>query len=74
MPPISMKKVLIAILIIVLLSRLDRIFALFSGFYQAIYDSFEPLRNSSIESRYIAALAFLALIWVTVYLLLQNRK
>lgn len=75
MPPISLKRVLLAILIIVLLSKLNRIIAFGHSVYQAIYDSFEPLRNNScVEGRYVATLLLLALIYITIFKLLQNRK
>ena len=74
MPPISLKKVIVAILIIILLSRLDRIIALMVRIYEAFYDSFEPLRNCPPGWKYVVALTFLALIYVTIFKLLQNRK
>jgi len=74
MPPISLKKVIVAILIIILLSRLDRIIALIVRIYEAFYDSFEPLRNCPPEGKYIAALVFLALVYITIFKLLQNRR
>ena len=72
MPPISMKKVLIAILIIILLSRLDRVIAFAKRAYVTVYESFEPLRNCSAEARYIVLIAFLALIYISVFRLLQK--
>ena len=74
MPSISIKKVLIVILVVIILSKLDKVFAFFSRIYQFFYDSFEPLRNSPPLARYTAVLAFLALVWVTVYYLLLNRR
>jgi len=74
MPPISMKKVFIAIIIIVLLAKLDRIIVLFNCIYAAFYNAFEPLRNSPPLAKYIAALAFLLLLYVTMFKLLQRRK
>jgi len=74
MPPISMKKVFIAIIIIILLAKLDRVIALFNSIYIVFYNSFEPLRNSPPLAKYIAALAFLLLLYVTIIKLLQRRK
>ena len=73
MPQISMKKVLIAILIIILLSRLDKVFAFASGLYQAIVDSFEPLRRCSAEMKYLVLIAFFALLYITIFKLLYKR-
>lgn len=74
MPPISMKKVLIAILTIVLLSRLDRVFAFISRIYQIIYDSLEPARNFSSGEKYCLLLAIFALLYITIFKLLYKRK
>jgi hypothetical protein len=74
MPPISWKKVLIAILVIVALSRLNQIINFTASIYQAFYDSFEPLRNSPPLAKYIAALMVLFLLYITIFKLLQNRK
>jgi len=51
MPPISLKKVAIALLVIIALSRLDKLLALAAVIWQGIYDSFEPLRNSPPVAR-----------------------
>jgi hypothetical protein len=74
MPPISMKRVVIAIIIIVLLANLDRVIALFNSIYEAFYNAFEPLRNSPPFGKYIVALLFLLLLYVTIFKLLQRRK
>ena len=74
MPPISFKKILIAILAIVILSQFDHILAFARSVYQQIYIAFEPLRNCGPGAKYIVTLLFLALIYITVFKLLQNRK
>ena len=78
MPPISMKKVIIFILLIVMLSKLDRIIVLSHGIYEYIYDSFEPLRGGPMTGRYVGVLMLLALAYVTIVKLLlewlRNRK
>jgi hypothetical protein len=73
MPPISMKKILIAILIIVLLSRLDRVFAFLSRIYEFVYESLDPARNFSKGEKYILCLLLLALLYITIYKLLYEK-
>jgi hypothetical protein len=58
MPPISIKKILVATLVIAVLSQRRWILALIRGLGQAIYDSFEPLRQCPAEARFVAMLAF----------------
>ena len=74
MPPISMKRVVIAIIIIVLLAKLDRVIALFNSIYETFYNAFEPLRNSPPLGKYIVALLFLLLLYITIFKLLLRRK
>lgn len=74
MPPISIKKVLTAILIIWLLSQVDHIFNFARSACQEIYIAFEPLRNCSEEAKYVVTLAFLVMIYITVFELLKHRK
>jgi hypothetical protein len=74
MPPISIKRVVIATIIIVLLAKLDRVIAFFNSIYEAFYNAFEPLRNSPPLGKYIAALMFLLLLYITIFKLLQRRK
>ncbi len=71
---ISFKKILIAFLIILLLSKIRFIAAAVHEIFISFYDAFEPLRDSPPLARYTAAVAFLALVWITVYYLLLNRR
>ena len=77
MPPISMKKVLIAILIAILivigLSRLDRVIAFASKIYQFFYDSFQPLQACPPNARLTLVLLALALLYISFYKLLYER-
>ena len=74
MSPISIKKVLTAIFVIILLSRLDLVLGLIAGIFKAFYDAFEPLRNSPPLAKYTAALMVLALLYITMFKLLQKRR
>ena len=74
MSSISMKKVLIAVVLILALSRLDHILVLMMRVWYIFYDSFEPLRHSPVEVRFMAALSFLVILWVTAYMLLRKRR
>jgi hypothetical protein len=71
---ISIKKILIAVLIIILLSQLHEIAVVSKDVFRVFYDAFDPIRNSPPLAHYTAVLAFLALVWVTIYYLLLNRR
>jgi len=71
---ISLKKILIVLMIIILLSQLHKISVVSKDIFRVFYDAFDPMRNSPPLARYTAVLAFLALVWVTVYYLLLNRR
>jgi hypothetical protein len=74
MPPINWKRVIIVILAIIALSRIDRLIHLARVIVRAFWDAMEPLRDSPVEGQYVVGLAFLALIYVTLFKLLQGRK
>jgi len=73
MPPISFKKLIIAILIVIALSRIDRIVAFASEIYQFFYDSFEGLRTSPARGRLAVATLILALLYISIYRLLYEK-
>jgi len=75
MPPISLKKIAVVVLVIVALSRLDKVIALAFSTWQAVCDSFEPLRNSPPVARQIIVVLLLALVYITIFkLLIRKRK
>lgn len=74
MNQISFKKVLIAFLIILLMSRTGKILRLFSNVDTDGLLTLEPLRESSSGDRYVVTLGVLSLIFVTVFCLLNKRK
>ena len=69
-----MKKVIMWILIILMFFQLDKILASIYLIYKAIYDSFEPLRNGPENARFVTTLLILALLYITIFKLLQNRR
>jgi H+/Cl- antiporter ClcA len=74
MSPISMKKVLIAILIVIGLSRVDVIVGFIHHIYEGIYDSLAPvMRNFSTGERYVLVLMLGALLYISFYKLLYER-
>jgi len=73
MPPISLKKVAIALLVIIALSRLDKLLALAAVIWQGIYDSFEPLRNSPPVARQSIVVLVLALVYITIFKLIFRK-
>ena len=84
MPPISLKKIFIVILVVILLSQIKPIieFILIAcrmlvvfvlAVFRVFWVCFTPLRNSPIEGQYVVALLFLALVWITIYKLFRRR-
>jgi uncharacterized protein YggT (Ycf19 family) len=74
MRPISTKKILIILLVLIVMSRWDKISAVASGVYQFIIDALEPLRNSPPEGQLAVASLILALIYITIFKLLYDRN
>ena len=74
MNQISVKKILIAFLIIFLLSRSRKIVELFSELDFGGILTLEPLRESPEQGRFFVTIALFALIFVTVFCLLNKRK
>ena len=73
MPPISMKKVFIAILIIFALSRLDRIAKLIHQVYGFFCDWLSPLQSTPPPGRVALAALLLALFYITIFKLVYER-
>jgi len=73
MQPISMKKVFIAILIVLALSRLGRIIEMIRHLYQFIYDSLSPLQSTPSHGRVALAALLLALIYISIYKIIYDR-
>jgi len=73
MPRISFKKLVIGILIVIALSRIDRLLAFVSAVYQFFYDSFEGLRTSPARERLAIATLILALLYISIYKLLYEK-
>ncbi len=67
MPPISIKKVLFWIGLIIVLVNWDQIKAFLLSVFEVFYDAFEPLRNSPPMARYIAALAVLSFCFTVIW-------
>ena len=74
MPRLSFKKIAIAFLILFLLSRSSKIIAFLEDLEWESWFTMEPLANSPPLQRYIATLAVLALIYVTIVKLLMKKK
>jgi len=73
MPNLSMKKIFIAILIVLALSRLDRIIEWFRHLYQFFYDWLSPLQNTPSHGRVAIAALLLALAYISLYKYFYNR-
>jgi len=73
MPPISMKKVLVAILIIVALSRLDRIANWIHQVYGFFFEWLSPLQSTPPPGRVALATVILALIYISIYKIIYQR-
>jgi len=72
MPTISMKKIIIAILIVLVLAKLDRIIELCHRIYQFFYDWLSP-QNIHPTGRVAIAALILALIYISIYKILYDR-
>ncbi|MCX5638398.1 MAG: hypothetical protein NTX52_12010 [Planctomycetota bacterium] len=71
---ISIKKILIVLVIIIILSQLHKIAAVSKDVFRVFYDSFQPLRDSPPLAKYTAALAVLLFVYVTIYFYLKDRR
>jgi hypothetical protein len=71
---ISLQKVLIVFLIIFLLSRSRNIAEFFSELDCGGILTLQPLRDSPEQGRFFVTIALSALIFVTVFFLLNKRK
>lgn len=74
MPTISIKKIILWIVIITVLVKWDEIMAVILSIFFVFYRAFEPLRESPPLARYTAALAVLALLYISVFKLLQSMR
>jgi hypothetical protein len=74
MPSISLKKIVVALLAIIALSRLDKIVTACAGVYQFFCESLEPWHELPVQGRFAIAIAILVLLYVSVFTLLQNRN
>jgi hypothetical protein len=73
MRPISSKKIIIGLLVLIALSRWDQLAAFASNVYEFFYDALAPVRHGSADGRFLVALALLALLFVTIFKLLYKK-
>ena len=74
MDRISVKKIGIAFLIILVLSRSGKIIAYLSNLEWDTCFTLQPLRDSPPLARYVATLLVLMLVYVTIVKILMKRK
>ena len=74
MPPISLKKIAIVLLLVIALSRLDKILAAGAIVYEFFCDALTPFFEGPRGGRFVVAVAILALLYVTAFRLLQDRN
>jgi hypothetical protein len=74
MQEISIKKILIFLAIIITLSQLHKILAFMRAVHQFVWDGLEPARHFSTGEKYLVILGLLALVYITIFRLLLNRK
>jgi hypothetical protein len=74
MRPISSKQILLILVVLIAMSRWDKVSAIASGAYQFIVDALEPLRTSPPPGRLAVASLRLALIYITIFKLLYDRN
>jgi hypothetical protein len=70
----SFKKILIALAILLVLSRTGKILEFFSDFDGDGILTLQPLRESPEDARFLITIALCALIFVTIFCLLNQRK
>lgn len=73
MPPISMKKIAIGILIILVLARLDFIANVIHQIYGLFAEWLLPLRNTPPPGRVALAALLLALIYISIFKIVFER-
>lgn len=74
MTQISSKKILITLTIIFLLSRTGKIREFISALHFGEILTLEPLRESPPQARFFVTIMFCALVFVTVFCLLNKRR
>lgn len=74
MNQISFKKILILFLVLLLMSKTGKILQLFSSINTDGLLTLEPLSNSPVGARFLVTLALFALLFTTIFLLLNKRK
>lgn len=74
MRPISSKKIMAGVLILVALSRLDTVTAILSGIYGFFSRALQPFRDMPPRGQFVDALLILALLYYTAFVLLYNRR
>lgn len=74
MPPISLKKIAVVLLLVIALSRRDRILAAGAIVYEFFCDALAPFFEGPRGGRFVVAVAILALLYVTAFRLLQDRN
>ena len=74
MAQLSIKNIIIAIIIIVLLVHCSKILRVCAGLYVWTYDSLEPFRTAPHLERYILVVAVFLLVYVMIVKLFQKRK
>lgn len=76
MTKVDWKSVVIALLVLIVIARARQIAEFFSTFQGGDILTLTPLRDSSVEGRFVVTLGILALIFITIFclLLLNKRK
>jgi len=73
MPPISMKKIAIGILIILVLARLDFITTVTHQIYGLFAEWLSPLKNTPPPGRVALAALVIALLYITIFKIVFER-
>lgn len=74
MPTIKWRAVVIAILVLILIARARQIVEFFAQLNIGEIITLEPLLNSPPEGKYVVTLGLFALVFITIFSLLNKRR
>jgi uncharacterized protein YggT (Ycf19 family) len=74
MQPISSKKLIIIVLIMIVLSRLDTVTAVLSNVYGFFSRALQPFHDMPPRGQFVDALLILLLLYITIFKLLYDRR
>ena len=74
MRPISSKKILIILLVLLTMSRWDVVSSIASNAYQFFSAALQPFHDMPPQGQFVVAILICALLYITIFKLLHDRK